>query len=161
MNNKKLLSFRKYRPVLPALIVMSVLTASSLAGSAQQIDSIYFHPYTDSLKKGTYNYINVDGLLAKGRYLPLDSTHIEFSSTIGFFRGNSLWIPANTVEEKAVITAVLKKNPSLRKDITLYIKKLEESEPLKTLEEILGNDPNRSRKKPGKKASKKPLITTG
>ncbi len=45
---------------------------------AQNIDSIYFHLYTDSLKKEVHNYINVDGLLQNGRYLPLDTSLSAF-----------------------------------------------------------------------------------
>ena len=41
------------------LALTLLITASSV--NAQKVDSIYFHLYTDSLKKGTYNYINVDG----------------------------------------------------------------------------------------------------
>ncbi|MBA3674977.1 MAG: hypothetical protein H0W75_08510, partial [Chitinophagaceae bacterium] len=58
---------------------------------AQRIDSIFVNLYTDSLKKGTYNYINVDGLLSNGRYVPLDSTQIIFWASVGKFSGNDLW----------------------------------------------------------------------
>ena len=36
--------------------------------SAQNLDSIFFNLYTDSLKKGTYNYINVDGQFTDGAF---------------------------------------------------------------------------------------------
>ena len=35
--------------------------------NAQKVDSIYFHLYTDSLKKGFFNYINVDDKTSDGK----------------------------------------------------------------------------------------------
>lgn len=116
------------------------------ASKAQKIDSIFVNLYTDSLKKGTYNYINVDGLLSDGRYLPLDSNHIAFSSSQGKFYGNSLWIESDTKVEKINIRVVLKKNTALHKDFVIYIKKKEDNEKLRTAEEILSD-----MKKEGKK----------
>ena len=51
------------------LILLAVISTTS--SQAQSVDSIYFNLYTDSLKKGVYNYINVDGLLSTGSYIPL------------------------------------------------------------------------------------------
>ena len=42
------------------------------AAGAQKVDSIYFHLYTDSLKKGQHNYINVDGKLSNGSWMPVN-----------------------------------------------------------------------------------------
>jgi hypothetical protein len=72
------------------LLVMLLLISGSMAAHAQQVDSIYFHLYTDSLKKGVHNYINVDGKLSNGHWLPLTNKEIEFSSSTGKFEGNSL-----------------------------------------------------------------------
>ena len=138
-------TFRTYHPVFPSLTVTLVFTLCSLFTKAQQVDSIYFHPYTDSLKKGTYNYINVDGLLKSGRYIPLDSTHVEFTATLGFFRGNSLWVPLNTREEKVTITATLRKNKGLTRSFTIYVKQLPDNEVLETKEEILERMKNEGR----------------
>ncbi len=67
-----------------------ILLVLALKSSAQKLDSIYFNLYTDSLKKGTYNYINVEGKYDNGRYLPLTNKDVKFSSSDGFFGGNSL-----------------------------------------------------------------------
>jgi len=145
-------SFQQH-PVLPTLSAFLVIFLSFGSVNAQEkIDSIYFHPYTDSLKKGTYNYINVDGLLKSGRYLPLDSSTVIFSASTGFFRGNSLWLPLNTNVDKVTISATLRRDTLLRKEITLFVKKTEDGEPLKTKEEIW----NEIEQKPksGKKRSK-------
>lgn len=117
----------------------------------QEIDSIYVHLYTDSLKKGTYNYINIDGKLPNGRYLPLDSTHIIFSSSDGKFFGNSLWIDPQFSKEKINIKAALRNNPSIYKQFDIYIKKIPDPAHLKTVDEILNeskqNSPSRRRKR--------------
>ncbi len=118
--------------------ILSVfLIITSLSVKAQKIDSIYVHLYTDSLKKGTFNYINIDGLLSNGNFLPLDSNHILFSASAGKFFGNSLWIDKDFTSEKITIKAVLQKNPAVYKQFVLYIKKKPDDENLKTVDELL------------------------
>jgi hypothetical protein len=113
------------------------LTVISFFCQAQKIDSIYVNLYTDSLKKGTYNYINIDGLLSNGRYLPLDSSHLIFVATEGYFSGNSLWVEPNCKKEKITITATLRNNPAIFKSFDIYIKQKPDDEQLKTVDEIL------------------------
>ena len=118
--------------------------------TAQKIDSIYVHLYTDSLKKGTYNYINIDGLLNNGRYLPLDSTYLVFTASAGTFIGNTLFIDRDFKEEKVAIKAVLRSNPALHKEFVMYIKKKTDDENLKTVDELLnGPQPSKSKRKKG------------
>ncbi|MFT3747723.1 MAG: hypothetical protein QM768_05375 [Agriterribacter sp.] len=130
---KKLLLF-------PLLIFHTVIFA-------QKIDSIYFNLYTDSLKKGTYNYINVEGKLANGSIRPLDSTQLSFISSYSKFSGNSLWIPFEADEEKVNITVILKSNSNKVIYKTIYIKKKKEDSQLKTVEEILADPPKTKSKK--------------
>lgn len=131
-------------------ILFFAIMASSHATYAQKIDSIYVHLYTDSLKKGTYNYINIDGKLSNGRYLPLDTTDIIFSSNEGKFYGNSLYIPADFAKDKVNIKAVLKSNPSMYKQFDIYIKTIPDPVKLKTMDEIL-HEGNGARKRKGKR----------
>lgn len=112
---------------------------------AQKIDSIYFHLYTDSLKKGQHNYINVDGKLADGRWQPLTSKEINFSSSAGKFDGNDLILPADFKEQKVNVKAVLKSNPEIWKEITIWIKKLPDPGRLPTKDEI--DQPTKPKKK--------------
>jgi len=126
-----------------------LLLLVSVGAKAQQVDSIYANLYTDSLKKGTYNYINIDGLLHNGRYLPLDSTHILFSASAGKFYGNSLFIDKDFTGEKVAIKAVLRKNPAVYKEFVLYIKIKPDNENLKTVEELLNGTPPKSKRKKG------------
>lgn len=107
------------------------LTAFQLA--AQKIDSIYFHLYTDSLKKGVHNYINVDGKLENGRFLPLDNRSILFWSDAGTWDGNDLVIDPDFQGEAIKIRATLKANPALTKEIRIYIKKKPDPEHLPPL----------------------------
>ena len=113
--------------------------------NAQKVDSIYFNLYTDSLKKGTYNYINVDGKLSNGHWMPLTAKEISFSASAGNFNGNSLLIDKDAVVEKITVKAVLKANPGIAKEITIYIKKAGDNEKLRTTEEILQAGSRRKR----------------
>ncbi|MEO8568317.1 MAG: hypothetical protein ABI419_04255 [Ginsengibacter sp.] len=124
------------------------LTISSIT-HAQKIESIFVNLYTDSLKKGTYNYINIDGKLSDGHYLPLDSSDIIFTSSDGKFSGNNLWIDPNFSKEKITIHATLRSDHSMTKEFTLYIKKKNNDEKLKTMDELMEEmkSPKSSRKK--------------
>lgn len=115
---------------------------------AQQVDSIYFNLYTDSLKKGTHNYINVDGKLANGRWMPLTAKEIQFSSSDCKFSGNELIIPLDFAAEKITIKAVLKSNPALWLERTVWIKKKPDGE-LPTRDEVLKEMKN----KPGRRGN--------
>mgnify|MGYP005826558613 CR=1 FL=1 len=123
------------------LIVVIILAASSLI--AQRVDSIYFHLYTDSLKKGTHNYINVDGKLSNGRWQPLTSKELQFSSSAGEFSGNDLVVPADFNTASITVKAVLKSNPTIWKEITIWIKTLPDPDILPTKEEILKSKPKK------------------
>ncbi|MCC7515066.1 MAG: hypothetical protein IT212_10300 [Bacteroidia bacterium] len=107
------------------------------------MDSIYFNLYTDSLKKGTYNYINVVGKLSNGNYRPLDSTQLLFSASYGKFFGNSLWIPFETEVEKVEIKVKTRHEPLQTLYRTIYIKKKADDEKLKTADEIMSEPPNK------------------
>lgn len=127
-------------------LLVLLFTILGYAGKAQNIDSIFVNLYTDSLKKGTYNYINVDGLLTNGKYLPLDSTHLVFKSDKGKFDGNSLWLDPNLAADKVCITITMKKRPEVIKKLELYIKKAPEPE-LKTNAELLEQMKRQARKR--------------
>jgi len=114
-----------------------VLVALTGALKAQKVDSMFVNLYTDSLKKGTYNYINVDGRLSNGRYLPLDSNHLIFTASAGKFYGNSLWIDRDCKLEKVSIKVTMKNNKAISNDFVMYIKKKEDDELLKTEEQLL------------------------
>ena len=122
------------------LLLLFILSA--ISAKAQKVESIYVNLYTDSLKKGTFNYINIDGKLSNGKYLPLDSTQLIFWSSAGKFTGNSLWIDKDFTAGKVDVKVTLRNNPALVKEFTIYVKKQPDPE-LKTLEEIMKNPNNK------------------
>jgi len=128
-------------------IFLSVsLILSAFLSNAQKIDSISFHLYTDSLKKGTHNYINVDGKTSDGKWRPLTAKDITFTASYGTFEGNELILPAEPTVEKLTIKVVLKSNPALWKEITIWVKKKPDDEFLPTTDEILKNKPQKNSK---------------
>ena len=128
------------------LIILSLLT-TALGAKAQKIDSIFFNLYTDSLKKGVYNYINIDAKLSNGNYLPLSSDEIHFTSTFGKWDGNNLIIEKNASVDSISIIAYVKDQPNLKRSITVYLKKIEIEPELKTEKELLEEWQRRSKRK--------------
>lgn len=126
-----------------AILFIPFLTVPAFS---QKIDTIFFHLYTDSLKKGQHNYINVDGKLSNGHWQPLTSKELEFSSSAGKFEGNDLILPTDVKAEKIKVKAVLKSNPEIWKEIFIWVKKLPDPDRLPTKEEIF-NGPQRRRKR--------------
>ena len=121
-------------------VFLLLFVAAGLLGRAQKIDSIYFHLYTDSLKKGFYNYINVDGKTADGRWVPLSSQEIKFvvsDTTFLRFQNNDLFIDSSYRGESVCVKAVLKNNPTVWREVVIYIRKRGFDEPLPTNDEIL------------------------
>jgi hypothetical protein len=130
-----------------ALLFTIIVLAGTIL-KAQKVDSIYFHLYTDSLKKCQHNYINVDGKLATGIWSPLTEKDIEFSSPDAKFEGNQLVIPCDFKGEKVNVKAVLKSNKEISIERTIWIKKIPDPEFLPTAEDILrGTQPAKTKKK--------------
>jgi len=125
--------------------LLILLFLGSGSASAQKIESLHVNLYTDSLKKGTYNYINIDGKLPNGRYIPLDSTYLIFWSSAGTFNGNTLWIDRNFSGDKVDIKVTLRSNPALIKEFSIYIKKLPDPE-LKSMDEIMRSAKDKSKR---------------
>ena len=113
---------------------------------AQKTESIEFHLYTDSLKKGTHNYINVDGKTSDGKWMPLTAKDLTFTSSYATFEGTELVLPDNPTVEKITIKAILKTNPKLWKEITIWIKKKPDDEMLPTTDDVLKNKPQKNGK---------------
>ncbi len=114
-----------------------ILLLFSFGSKAQKIESIYFNLYTDSLKKGVHNYINVDGKYPNGSFLPLMSNEVVFTSSAGKWDGNSLILDKDFKTDSVVITAWLKDRPEVKKSVTMYTKKIEIEPALKTEKELL------------------------
>lgn len=128
-------------------ILFFILILISFGAKAQKVDSIYFNLYTDSLKKGVYNYINVDGKTSGGLFLPLMADEVDFTSSCGKWEGNSLIIDTASKNEFVVITAALKKRPTIKKTVTIYVKKVEIVPMLRTEKELLEDWTRKGKKK--------------
>ena len=129
-------------------LLFLVLGITGHSTFAQKVDSIYFHLYTDSLKKGFYNYINVDGKLANGNWLPLTPKDILLTANTGSFRDNDLFIDSSYTGESVTVKAVLKDNPTIWKEVTIYIRKRPFG-PLPTEQQVL-DEMRQEQKKPKK-----------
>jgi hypothetical protein len=131
---------------LKRFILLIILGALAGGLQAQRVDSIYFNLYTDSLKKGTHNYINVDGKLSNGKWVPLTADEVQFSASACKFSGNELIIPADFGEDAITIKAVLKSNPRLALEKKIWIKKMPDPE-LPTIEEVMKSSKGKSKQK--------------
>jgi hypothetical protein len=127
------------------LLFILFLSAGFLS-NAQKIDSIFFHLYTDSLKKGTHNYINVDGKTSDGKWKPLTAKDLIFTTSYGIFEGTELVLPDNPAVDKLTVKAVLRSDPKLWKEITIWIKKKPDDEMLPSNEDVLKNKPQKNSK---------------
>ena len=148
-------TFQLFAPILRLINIMkqvflfALFIGSVIFSNAQKVDSIFFHLYTDSLKKGTHNYINVDGKTSDGKWKPLTGKDIEFTSSYGKFEGNELVLPDDPAVEKITVKAVLKANPAIWKEVTIWIKKKPDPDSLPTKEEILRDKSKKNSKSKG------------
>lgn len=120
--------------LLPFIIT---LFAGQQAFSQSLPDSIYLNFYTDSLKKGSYHYINVEGRFANGRVLPVTTKWLHYEVSNGQLQDNNLWIPFDFKGDSVAITVKLKDRPGVTATRTLHVKKKPDDEKLKTAEELL------------------------
>jgi hypothetical protein len=134
------------------IYLLILLAFVSFASKAQKVESIHFNLYTDSLKRGVHNYINVDGKLSTGSFYPLMASEVVFSSSTGRWEGNSIIIDSAYKRDSVVITASLKANPSVSKNVVIYMKKSLYEGEIKTEKELLEEWKQEIRNK-GKKKS--------
>lgn len=131
-------------------ILNILLALLSFHLKAQKIDSIYFHLYTDSLKKGQHNYINVDGKTTEGKWLPLTAKEVNLSCKDAIFQGNELILPNDFKKEKVTVIAVLKSNQSVQIERTIWIKTIPDGD-LPTIEEVMKKDSKKEKEQKPKK----------
>ena len=105
-------------------ILLIFILGSVHCATAQSVQSIHYHLYTDSLKKGTHNYINIDGKMSDGSWKPLTAKEVELQSDYGKFEGSDLILPENTNVKKVLVTATLKSDKQKTKQITIWIKQM-------------------------------------
>ncbi len=131
------------------LATFGLVIVGFISSSAQQVESIHFNLYTDSLKKGFYNYISVDAKYTDGSWQPLDSGQIILTANTGSFKGNDLFIDSTYKGDSVRVKAVLRKDRAMAKEVVIYIRKRGFDEPLKTNEDILNERSVPPRKRRG------------
>jgi hypothetical protein len=129
-----------------------MLTGGYIA-KAQKIDSLFFNLYTDSLKRGSWFYINVDAKLSNGKYIPLTAKELDYKISAGKLEGNSMWIEWGFEPDSVVIEAWPKKEPSMKKTITVWVKKIDTQLNAPPAADSAFNQLN-NRKKPAKRKKK-------
>jgi hypothetical protein len=123
------------------------------AAKAQKIDSLFFNLYTDSLKKGSWNYINVDAKLSNGKYMPLTAEQLDFKISAGKLERNTIWLDWTFPYDSIIVEVSLKKEPAVRKSITIWVKKKDDQLDAPVNDSLLqqiNNRPKSSNKKKGK-----------
>lgn len=124
-----------------------LLLQPSTAKAQHHVKEIVFHLYTDSLKKGTYNYINVDALLDNEQWRPMDTSRIAFASSAGRWAGNNLILDKDFAQDSVTVKAYLKSEPIMLIEKTIYIKKNKDPQVLPSMQDILNGSDNRSKRK--------------
>lgn len=123
--------------ILLVIFFCTVAIAQKKPAGNNKIDTLFFNLYTDSLKKGTNNYINVDGKTAEGRWIPLTANELIFSASACKFEGNELVIPHDFSQPSITVKVQLRSNPAVIKEITIWIKKLPDPENLPSKGDVL------------------------
>jgi hypothetical protein len=126
----------------------------SFSSLAQSIESIFFNLYTDSLKKASWNYINVDAKLSNGKYIPLNEKQLIIKTSAGKLVGNSIWLDWDFKPEFITVEIQLKENKSVIQKKTIWVKKqdLQMNAPVK---DSLLQQINKQIKKPASSRRKK------
>ena len=64
--------------------------------------------------------------MSDGRYLPLTTDQLQFKVSNGKLQGNSVWIDWTFPDDSVVVEVVLKKDLSVKRTITIWIKRKDE-----------------------------------
>lgn len=131
-----------------------LLMVCSMISKAQKIDSIFFNLYTDSLKKGSWNYINVEGKQVDGKYIPLNNKQLIITATAGKLEGNSVWLDWDFKSESITVEVKLKDNPSISQKTTIWVKKYDLQLNAPVQDSLLQQINNRQKKQPPSKKKK-------
>lgn len=135
-------------------LILFLLVAASFPAKAQEPDSIFFNLYTDSLKKGSWNYLNVEGRIAQGKIVPLSARSILLKTSTGKVEEMSVWLDWNTTADSVVVEVWLKSNPALTSKTVIWIKKFDPQLNVPQTDSLLQQLNERHRRKPKEKRNK-------
>jgi hypothetical protein len=100
-------------------------------------DTVFFNLYTDSLKPGTRNYINVVAGIGNN-FLPLTSEELIFKADTGRFMGNDWFIEEGFEGDSIRVTVTHRFYPEIQISRIVNIKKGPSSAiRVKTMEEVM------------------------
>lgn len=119
-----------------------VLLFTTLKSGAQKVDSIFFNLYTDSLKRGVHNYINVVARLSDGTYRPMNNKQVNLWSNAGTWEGNDLIPEPGSKDAFIFVKVSLKEHPSKTDSTKIYLKTVIDTAGLKRMDEILPKKKN-------------------
>ena len=112
-------------------MLIMALAAGFAAASAQPrpaLKRIYFNLYTDSLKPVLNYYVNVEGELKDGRYLPLDTNDVRLTCSWGTLSNMEWVIPRVIAQDSVTFFVVAKNNAALRDSVTVFIQRRKDPE---------------------------------
>ncbi|WP_295118718.1 hypothetical protein [uncultured Chitinophaga sp.] len=112
------------------------------------LTGIRFKQYTDSLKRGEYFYVNVEGIYSSGRILPLDTSRIRFTVNGAELHGQDLLLDRNdTMTKEIKVEAVYRLNSDMKINCIIPVKQGPDDPSLliKDVNEVL--QPSRKKKK--------------
>lgn len=124
---------------------------------AQMPDSIYFNLYTDSLKKGSWNYINVEGRMANGKIVPLSARTLTLQASKGKIEEMSIWIDWNASSDSVIVEVRLKDKPAVSAKTIIWIRKQDLQMEIPPTDSLLQQLNERNRQKT--KEKKKKTVT--
>jgi hypothetical protein len=75
----------------------------------------------------------------------MTAKEITFSASAGRFEGNSLFVERDFTGNMITVKAVLKENPAMTREVTIFIKKKEDDAQLKTMDEVMPGGRKRRR----------------
>lgn len=111
------------------------------------LTNIRFHHYTDSLKRGEYFYLNVEGIYSSGRILPLDTSRIRFTVKGAELRGQDVLLDRNDTTTKFISAeAVYRLNSSMKISTVIPVKQAPDDPSLLIKDEREVLKPSRKKK---------------
>lgn len=87
------------------------------------LTGIRFRQYTDSLKRGEYFYVNVEGIYSSGRIFPLDTARVRFAVRGAELHGQDILLDRNDFTTKEIyVDAVYRLNSDMKISTAIPVK---------------------------------------
>ena len=90
------------------------------------LEHLRFNLYADSIKPILNYYVNVEAKFSSGRVYPLNEEQVEIICDHGLMKGNEWIAPKDINFEGVHFTAVYKFDRSIKKSVTVFLKKIKD-----------------------------------